>query len=41
MRFAVIQFGGSNCDRDALHVISDICGWIVTLSGIKKAFPPV
>jgi len=26
MRFAVIQFGGSNCDRDALHVISDICG---------------
>jgi phosphoribosylformylglycinamidine synthase subunit PurQ / glutaminase len=26
MRFAVIQFGGSNCDRDARHVISDICG---------------
>ena len=26
MRFAVIQFGGSNCDRDAWHVISDICG---------------
>ena len=26
MRFAVIQFGGSNCDRDARYVISDICG---------------
>jgi phosphoribosylformylglycinamidine synthase len=26
MRFAVIQFGGSNCDRDARHVLSDICG---------------
>lgn len=26
MRFAVIQFGGSNCDRDARHVVSDICG---------------
>jgi phosphoribosylformylglycinamidine synthase I len=26
MRFAVIQFGGSNCDRDAWHVISEICG---------------
>lgn len=26
MRFAVVQFGGSNCDRDAMHVISDICG---------------
>jgi phosphoribosylformylglycinamidine synthase len=26
MRFAVIQFGGSNCDRDARYVVSDICG---------------
>jgi phosphoribosylformylglycinamidine (FGAM) synthase-like amidotransferase family enzyme len=26
MRFAVIQFGGSNCDRDARHVVSEICG---------------
>jgi phosphoribosylformylglycinamidine synthase len=26
MRFAVIQFGGSNCDRDAHYVLSDICG---------------
>jgi len=21
MRFAVLQFGGSNCDRDAMHVL--------------------
>ena len=26
MRFAVIQFGGSNCDRDAWYVLSEICG---------------
>jgi phosphoribosylformylglycinamidine synthase len=26
MRFAVIQFGGSNCDRDARYVLSEICG---------------
>lgn len=26
MRFAVIQFGGSNCDRDAQLVLSGICG---------------
>ncbi|WOF16544.1 phosphoribosylformylglycinamidine synthase I [Methanoplanus sp. FWC-SCC4] len=26
MRFAVLQFGGSNCDRDALHVLQDVCG---------------
>jgi len=26
MRFAVIRFGGSNCDRDAQYVLSDICG---------------
>lgn len=26
MRFAVIQFGGSNCDRDTHHVLSDVCG---------------
>jgi phosphoribosylformylglycinamidine synthase I len=25
MRFAVIQFGGSNCDRDAESVLSGIC----------------
>jgi phosphoribosylformylglycinamidine synthase len=26
MRFAVIQFGGSNCDRDVQYVLSDVCG---------------
>ena len=26
MRFAVIQFGGSNCDRDVRNVLSDVCG---------------
>jgi phosphoribosylformylglycinamidine synthase len=26
MNFAVIQFGGSNCDRDVLHALSGICG---------------
>jgi phosphoribosylformylglycinamidine synthase I len=26
MRFAVIQFGGSNCDRDTHHALQDICG---------------
>lgn len=26
MRFAVIRFGGSNCDLDAVHVLRDVCG---------------
>ncbi|HDQ08047.1 MAG TPA: phosphoribosylformylglycinamidine synthase I [Methanoculleus sp.] len=26
MRFAVLQFGGSNCDHDAYHVVHDVCG---------------
>ncbi|MCQ1538616.1 phosphoribosylformylglycinamidine synthase I [Methanocalculus taiwanensis] len=26
MRTAVIQFGGSNCDRDVVHVIEEVCG---------------
>ncbi len=26
MKFAVIQFGGSNCDHDAEYVLSEICG---------------
>jgi phosphoribosylformylglycinamidine synthase len=26
MRFAVVQFGGSNCDRDVCHVLTDVCG---------------
>lgn len=26
MRFAVTQFGGSNCDRDVHHVLTNVCG---------------
>jgi phosphoribosylformylglycinamidine synthase I len=26
MRFAVIQFGGSNCDLDTHHALQDVCG---------------
>ncbi|MDG6258051.1 MAG: phosphoribosylformylglycinamidine synthase I [Methanomicrobiaceae archaeon] len=26
MRFAVVQFGGSNCDRDVHHVLESVCG---------------
>ncbi|HRD26571.1 MAG TPA: phosphoribosylformylglycinamidine synthase I [Methanoculleus sp.] len=26
MRFAVVQFGGSNCDRDVCHALTDVCG---------------
>jgi len=26
MRFAVVQFGGSNCDQDTYHVLADVCG---------------
>ncbi|WP_067072456.1 phosphoribosylformylglycinamidine synthase subunit PurQ [Methanoculleus horonobensis] len=26
MRFGVVQFGGSNCSRDAYHVLADVCG---------------
>jgi phosphoribosylformylglycinamidine synthase I len=26
MRFAIIQFGGSNCDLDTHHALHDVCG---------------
>ena len=26
MKFAVVRFGGSNCDRDVQYVLSEICG---------------
>lgn len=26
MKFAVVQFGGSNCDRDVQYVLADVCG---------------
>ncbi|MBR6447283.1 MAG: phosphoribosylformylglycinamidine synthase subunit PurQ, partial [Methanomicrobium sp.] len=45
MRFAVLQFGGSNCDRDAVHVASDVCGVDTDLvwykDGLKKKYDAV
>jgi phosphoribosylformylglycinamidine synthase len=39
MRFAVIQFGGSNCDRDAHYVLSEICGVDTDLLWYKEGLP--
>jgi len=39
MRFAVVQFGGSNCDRDTWHVLQEVLGWTLTLCGTRRAFP--
>ena len=38
MRFAVLQFGGSNCDHDAHHVIEDVCGVDCDLVWYKEGF---
>ncbi|EHQ34855.1 phosphoribosylformylglycinamidine synthase subunit PurQ [Methanoplanus limicola] len=42
MRFAVLQFGGSNCDKDALHVLRDVCGVDTDLvwyrEGLKREY---
>ena len=38
MRFAVLQFGGSNCDQDAHHVIEDVCGVDCDLVWYKEGF---
>ncbi|WAI01308.1 phosphoribosylformylglycinamidine synthase subunit PurQ [Methanogenium organophilum] len=38
MRFAVLQFGGSNCDHDAQHVIRDVCGVDCDLVWYKEGF---
>ncbi len=38
MRFAVLQFGGSNCDRDAMHVLEDVCGVEADLVWYKDGF---
>jgi phosphoribosylformylglycinamidine synthase I len=40
MRFAVIQFGGSNCDRDAHYVLSEICGVDCDLVWYKEGLLP-
>lgn len=36
MRFAVVQFGGSNCDRDVCHVLRDVCGISTDLVWYKE-----
>jgi phosphoribosylformylglycinamidine synthase len=36
MRFAVVQFGGSNCDRDVAHVLQDVCGVDTDLRWYKE-----
>lgn len=38
MRFAVLQFGGSNCDKDAHHVIQDVCSVDCDLVWYKEGF---
>jgi len=38
MRFAVVQFGGSNCDRDTHHVLVDVCGVDTDLVWYKDGF---
>ena len=40
MKFAVIQFGGSNCDRDAEYVLSEICGVDTDLVWYKSRLDP-
>lgn len=39
MRFAVIQFGGSNCDYDAQYVLSEILGVDCDLLWYKDGIP--
>ncbi|MDV2480425.1 phosphoribosylformylglycinamidine synthase I [Methanoculleus sp. Wushi-C6] len=45
MRFAVVQFGGSNCDRDTRHVLSDVCGVDTDLvwykNGLSRSYDAV
>jgi len=36
MRFAVVRFGGSNCDLDAAHVLSHVCGVDTDLRWYKE-----
>ncbi|NYT05234.1 MAG: phosphoribosylformylglycinamidine synthase subunit PurQ [Methanomicrobiales archaeon] len=36
MRFAVVQFGGSNCDRDVWHILQDVCGVSTDLVWYKE-----
>lgn len=45
MRAAVIQFGGSNCDRDVVHVIEEVCGADADLvwykDGLNRAYDAI
>lgn len=45
MRFAVVQFGGSNCDRDVAYVLNDVCGIDSDLvwykEGLSRAYDAV
>jgi len=41
MRFAVIQFGGSNCDRDVAYVLNEVCGVDTDLVWYKEGLSPV
>ena len=42
MRFAVIRFGGSNCDLDTVHVLEDVIGVPTDLvwyrDGLQRAY---
>ena len=39
MRFAVVRFGGSNCDRDTWHVLQEVLGVDTDLVWYKEGFP--
>jgi len=45
MRFAVVQFGGSNCDRDVAYVLNEVCGIDTDLvwfkEGLSRAYDAV
>ena len=39
MRFAVVRFGGSNCDRDTWHVLQEVLGVDTDLVWYKEGLP--
>ncbi|MDD1646733.1 MAG: phosphoribosylformylglycinamidine synthase subunit PurQ, partial [Methanomicrobiales archaeon] len=39
MKFAVVQFGGSNCDRDTWHVLQEVLGVDTDLVWYKEGLP--
>jgi len=40
MRFVVVQFGGSNCDRDVAYVLNEVCGIDTDLVWYKEGLSP-